>query len=481
MLSSFLSKFSLLRSKTANHTSKKANLYPPQETLEKAISDLEGTLLQKFTLFHHTTARPIDLLIFLPHYGLYLGERLTWKKSDLKGATVEQPTQNSKKSPTTQLESTQKLIHQKLEDVLSFDSTPIERFFWLENLTEAEFDLLDSSFHKLLPKQRLLFSDDTLQNIHDKLTALGTYHDHPYSKLKVVGSLQAHTLLLPTIAEPFGAFLSTSQADFLEAIPPKGSPLILGGVYASGKSTVLIRKVAHILLDNLSAIMVIITTTRLNGEIFRQNLVELGEFASVTFDFTRIHFIHPNSLYGAIDPNEVPNNVTHIICDDMHLLDVTDFIHKMIQSKGVNALLSGSILTENTTPYILKHPYRSPEIRQEPRCDAPTLLYTLMFRLRDHLANLGSTPIMIVVPESVALKEYKKAIDEYFHLESRILDDTFSLQYKNLDSITLSTPEFISAVSVSHAYLINLDPNDDLYPLALSRASESVTIISEEN
>jgi hypothetical protein len=481
MLSSFLSAISPFKSKSTQNSSKKAPFLPPQETLEHAISELQGTLLQNFTLFHHTTARPIDLLIFLPHYGLYLGEHLNWKKSDLKGATVEQSTQNSTKEPTTQLESTQKLLHQKLEDVLSFDSTPIERFFWLENLTEEEFDLLDSSFHKLLPKRRLLFADDTTQNIQDKLVALGTYHDHPYSKLKVVGSLQAHTLLLPTTAEPFGAFLNTTQTDFLEAIPPKGSPLILGGVYASGKSTVLLRKIAQVLLENPNATLMVITPTRLNGEILRQNLVALGEFASVTFDFTRIHFVYPNTLYGAIDPNEVPINLTHIICDDMQLLDITDFIHKTIQSKGVVAILSGSILTENTTPYILKHPYRTPEIRTEPPLDTTKTIYILILRLRDHLATLASTPIIIIVPNTIVLKEYKDAIDEYFHLESKILDDAFSLQYKNLDSITLSTPEFISAVSVSHVYLINLDPTDDLYPLALSRASKSVTIISEEN
>ena len=481
MISSFLSNLSPFKPKPAKGSSKKSNHLPPEETLAHAISDLQGTLLQKFTLFHNTTARPIDLLIFLPHYGLYLGEHLTWKKSDLKGATVEQPTQNSKKAPTTQLESTQKLLHQKLEDVLSFDSTPIERFFWLENLTEAEFDLLDSSFHKLLPKRRLLFSDDTIQNIQDKLIALGTYHDHPYSKLKVVGSLQAHTLLLPTTAEPFGTFLNTAQTEFLEAIPKKNTPLILGGVYSSGKSTVLTRKIAQVLLENLSATLMVITPTRLNGEILRQNLVALGEFASVTFDFSRIHFVHPNSLYGAIDPNDVPNNLTHIVCDDIQLLDITDFIYKMIQSKGILAILSGSILTENTTPYILKHPYRDPEIRTEPPSDTAKTIYILMFRLRDHLAHLSSTPIMIIVPDSVVLKQYKEAIDEYFHLESRVLDDNFSLQYKNLESITLSTPEFISAVSVSHTYLVNLDPNNDLYSLALSRASETVTIISEEN
>ncbi len=87
---------------------------------------------------------------------------------------------------------------------------------------------------------------------------------------------------------------------------------------------------------------------------------------------------------------------------------------------------------------------------------------------------------MIILPDETLLNEYKNAIDEHLNLDSRILDISFSLQYKSFEFITLSTLEHVSALSVSHCYLINLDPNSPLYPLALSRASESVTIISEE-
>jgi len=87
---------------------------------------------------------------------------------------------------------------------------------------------------------------------------------------------------------------------------------------------------------------------------------------------------------------------------------------------------------------------------------------------------------MIIVPNKILLDEYKDAIDEYLHLESRILNTSFSLQYKSLEFITITPLELISALSVSHCYLINIDSSSPLYPLALSRASESVTIISEE-
>jgi len=475
---SYLFPSKTVETKKENHLSKSQESLQPQKMLEHSILDAHGVLLKEFRLFYHNAALSIDLLIFLPHYGLYFGEKISWKSSDLKGASVERSSRKSKKAPSTHLESTQQILHQKLEDVLSFDSTPIERFFWMENLTEAEFDALDSSFHKLLPKERLLFSDDSIQSIQNKLTTLGTYQEDPYSKLKVIGSLSAHTLLLPTATEPFGAFLDDDQQAFLDS-PLTQLPLMLGGECASGKSTVLVRKILQILLEDHSAKIMIITPTLLNGETLRQELIALADFAVVYLDFSRLHFLSPHELYVLIDPNELHSDLTHIVCDDIQLLDIAPFLDQMT-AKERFIILSGPLMKENPEQHILKHLYRNPEIHSIHFSHTKGALYTLLSGLRNHLDLLSGAPVMIILPNETLLDEYKKAIDEYLHLESRILSTSFSLQYKSLESITLSTLELISALSVSHCYLINIDPNDLLYPLALSRASESVTIISEE-
>jgi len=479
VLFSFLS--SLFPSKTIKPnedrdiSEKKESESKAQKVLEHSILNSNGVLLQDFTLFYHSTVLSIDLLIFLPHYGLYLGEKISWKSSDLNGASVERPSGKNKKTSTTRLESTEKILHQKLEDVLSFDSTPIERFFWMEYLSESEFDALDSSFHKLLPKERLLFCDDDIQSILDKLISLGKYQEVPYSKLKVIGSLQAHTLLLPTTAEPFGAFLDNEQQIFLDT-PLTHSPLMLGGECASGKSTVLVRKILKILLEDLDAKLMIITPTLLNGETLRQELIALADFAIVHLDFSRLQFLSPNKLYAPIDSHELPNDLTHIVCDDIQLLDITSFF--TLKEKFI--ILSGPIMDEKSTQQRLKKIYRNPLINSVHFSHTKGALYTLLSGLRNHLDVLATSPVMIILPNEELVIEYKNAIDEYLHLESRILNTSFSLQYKSLESITLSPLELISALSVSHCYLINIDSNSLLYPLALSRASESVTIISEE-
>ena len=478
MLFSFLSYFS--PSKTNQKTDPITSTLTKdpldfQKVLEHSILDAHGVLLKDFTLFCRNDTCAIDLLIFLPHYGLYLGEKISWKFSDLKGASVERASRKNKQLSATHFELREKMVHQKLEDVLSFDSTPIERFFWMEHLSESEFDALDSSFHKLLPKERLLFTDDDIQSIQDKFTLLGTYHDTPYSRLKIIGALSAHTLLLPTATEPFGAFLNNDQQRFLNS-PLNQSILMLEGECASGKSTVIVRRIFRILLEDSYAKIVIITPTLFSGEMLRQELIALADFAVIDLDFSRLKFLSPKKLYDPLRYDDLTDNFSHIVCDDSQLMDISSFLDQ----KEKNIILCSPVDKETANEYKLMQIYRNPSHNTIRFSHTKGALYTLLSGLKDHIELLPSAPVMIILPDETLLYEYKHAIDEYLNLESRILDETFSLQYKSFEFITLTTIEFISAMSVSHCYLINIDPNSPLYPFALSRASESVTIISEE-
>ncbi len=68
MLFSFLSYFSpskTIENKEDDHSSKIKNLLESKKVLNHAILDTQGVLLQDFTLFHHSSALLIDLLIFL--------------------------------------------------------------------------------------------------------------------------------------------------------------------------------------------------------------------------------------------------------------------------------------------------------------------------------------------------------------------------------------------------------------------------------
>jgi hypothetical protein len=264
-------------------------------------------------------------------------------------------------------------------------------------------------------------------------------------------------------------------------MPLTSSPLFLCGEGASGKSTVIIRKVIQMLLQDSSSKLLIITPTLLNSEIIRQEIIALADFAVIDLDFSRLQFLAPSELYAPIHLNEIPHDTTHIVCDDIQLFNIHPLLEQAtVALKDKFIILSTPISEETPISHTLHQTYRNPIIEQIHFFHTKGALYTLLSKLKGQIEHLSDSPIMIILPNETLLGEYQNAISEHLGLESHILDISFSLQYKNLTSITLSTPHYISALSVSHCYLINLDPNDPLYPLALSRASESVTIISED-
>ncbi|HEX5711385.1 MAG TPA: hypothetical protein VFX68_08565 [Sulfuricurvum sp.] len=448
--------------------------------LEHSILDIKGTFLKDFELFHHETRLLIDLLIFLPHYGLYFGEKISWTAEELKNAKVEPFSKKNKKNSTTRLKTTEKILHQKLEDVLSFDSTPIQRFLWMEHLCESEFDALHSSFQTLLSKERVIFADDDIQNIQEKLFSLNTYQEIPFSKLKVLGSLQAHTLLLPTLKNPFGAFLSNEQQTFLDAPIEMSTITILQGTATTGKSTVLIRKVLHALLKNSDTKAVIFTPTILSGEILRKEFISLCDFAAVTLDYSRLIFLTPPTPQETIDINPLPKDASIIIYDDFYPFNATftDQFQANIQERSI--FISSSLPSENHLCYFLTEVYRAPTVKNIQLSHAKEAIVSLLTQLEPLFQSETPISVLVVLPSEDLLLDYKKTIDDCFRIECQILTSSFSLQYKNLDSVTLATPQYIAGVCVPHCYVINLSIDTPEYSMALSRASHSVTVISEE-
>lgn len=478
MFSSVTHLFKFRSNNDSDNLSKPLKYKQPANILEYSILDAKGTFLPNFTLFHYETTLAIDVIIFLPHHGLYFGEKISWTAQEFKETSVKLFTKQSKKSPTTHLETTQTSLHQKLEDVLSFDSTPIEHFFWMEHLCESEFDELDSSFHRLLSKERLIFADDDIQNIQDKLFALSTYQEKPYSSLKVLGSLQAHRLLLPTKVDPFGAFLSVQQQVFLDTPTVPKTITILAGDFATGKSTLLIRKVLQSLLHNNDIKAAIITPTLLSGEILRKELLTLCEFGAITLDYSRIQFLNPPTPNETITPSTLSKDISLIAYDDCDTANTLfmDSLKQELQEQTV--LISTSQLSHEQFNHNLDKTYRIPILKTINCVGSNEVLFTLLIELRELIQSYPSSSILILLSCDEEISSYKKAIDERFHIESSVINATFSLQYKNIDSIALSTPQYASGVCVADCFVVNIDPNSQEYKMSLSRSSKNVTFIA---
>jgi len=434
-----------------------------------------GKFFHDFQLFHHSAITTIDNLIFIPHYGLFFGKTLEWKASELENATVERSSKQNKRPSATNLDGVEAKIRAKLEDVLSFSFTPVERFIWMKHLLEAEFDALDSSFHELLPKERILFADETLDSIRKKLGAIGEYQSSPLSSVQIIGALSTHTFILPTPDYPAGSILSPQQNHFLSL--PLFESTTLYGDYGSGKSALLIRKAMLMLLSNPNEKIALIAPTLLSSELLRDGFVSLMYYGAVSIDLNRVLFLHAPEEFDNI---KILQDTTAIFCDDSYLMDKR-FIETLKKKMATKILLFSSISedTDSKTNVHLTYGYRNKPILNTLQCSEKGILPTLLSELRKYTTD-GGKGIILVLPDSSYIPHYKEPIDEYLGVNSRPLTLEFSLQYQNMDDLIITTTDCLSGVSGSHVILLTSDPSVD-YTYPLSRASETATIITYSN
>ncbi|MDD5053357.1 MAG: hypothetical protein PHO27_11550 [Sulfuricurvum sp.] len=445
-------------------------------TLKIFVIKEDGKLFHDFNLFHQDNVSSIDTLIFLPHFGIFIGETINWEASELKNATVERSTRQSKRPAATHLENIEAKIRHKLDDVLSFDSTPIHRFIWLKNLTETEFDTLDSSFHQLLPKSHLFFSDETIESLQLKIHSIGEYLETPLSSIKIIGALNSYAFILPTPKYPDGALLSPQQNHFLTS--SLAGVITLWGEYGTGKSTLILRKALLLLLSKHDEKILIITPTLLGSELLRDEFLSIVYYGSLKIDLNRINFSYPMENFDTL---KIFNEATSIFCDDTYLID-TNFL-ELLQQKRDKRLLLFSTINNNYIPdqsVHLNYQYRTPIVPISVECDRTNILNCVLLELRKLFVEPSDTKIILVFSNSNLIPTFKESIDEYLDVNCRILTKQFSLQYQDLDDIILTTEDSISGLSLPHLLLVVSDNSKD-YTYALSRASESATIISYTN
>jgi hypothetical protein len=238
----------------------------------------------------------------------------------------------------------------------------------------------------------------------------------------------------------------------------------------------------HHLLAHPDEAALIIIPTPLSGELLRNEFIAMMEFAAVKFNLAQLHFYAASKESDPVDTTRYFQESALIACDDVHLL-APQMLERLLERKGSRSLLVCGITNPlNMEVFTLSTVYRSPVIHTVTFSHTKGALFTLLMGLKTHLETISSHLIMIILPTAQMIVEYKEAIETHLQVKCRVLNNNFSLQYDNLEEITLSTPEYVNGLNVPHSYLINLNSQDPLYyPLALSRASDTVTIISESH
>jgi hypothetical protein len=205
------------------------------------------------------------------------------------------------------------------------------------------------------------------------------------------------------------------------------------------------------------------------------------EFSAITLNLSSLTFFPLTLLSEQIETTSLFLNASIIVCDDAHLFK-EDSLNTLFAHKGEKTFLISSIKSHfEKSTVTLPNCYRAPHQQFFQCTHEEETLATLLSKLKELRELSPNGSVLILFSDALFIPVYQAAINEQLAFESQRLDANFSLQYKNFNSITLSTLHFINSLEVNHTYLINLNPDDPLYSLALSRASESTTIISNVN
>jgi len=437
---------------------------------------------ENFKLYSKNDIINFDLLIFAPEYGWLSGEKISWKYNDLKKASIEKATPLQKKKSSTQLNVKDSAIRAKLQDVLSFDSTPIAHFFWMQYISEEEFDTLHPSFHELLPKDQLIFSNESCQSINAKLSSLLPELPSLLSRDKIAGALEAHQQILPHNEYLFGKRLSYKEKLFLNS--PIEQMTSIEGFGRSGRTSLLVRKALQHKLENPNATLFFVSPNQLNNDLIRQEFLSLMDFAVIALDSLDLQFITPMDIKKSFNSKKIsPAKKDIVLIDDFHLLDPELqnqllSISPILRTMSTNSdTLSDAYVIEN----ILSHSTQEQTI--VPVLESWDAINDLILStLKKYERTYSSEDYLIVFPEEQHLITFQTILANSEDISSQIVNEMFSLQYKNTDSLLLAVPPHTSGISKKIVIIAGIDETEtDIYNYLLSRGTDKAIIIPYNN
>jgi len=440
-------------------------------------------------IYHHKHIHTIPLLLLDTKRGVYIFEEKGWSYKELKDTKVKKKTSDAlpnSSNETITLDKTKDIIINKFNE-LNCDDIKIYKYLLLENLTTQEYNSLDSSFKELLPKEKIIFSDTSEDEILTKLQNIPP-SDTVIDKEKILTTLFAQYSILDD-KEKF--HLCTN--DQIEFINKELTHLeILNGRSRSGKSLTILLKSMVELINNPKKKIIILKPTPLACDILKKRLLDIIEYAIIELDLTSIEIITPIDLLNRHRDKAKINfsdslNVEEkllkkrfdiadiIMCDDSDLYD-GEFIHylKHIQKKSSLLLVNSNLPYPKTNLQKSFHTKKDVDfIKTMPH---PKAMHTIT-----QLLEKGSKKILIVANE-LSVEKLMDDLKSYIKEPIYKLDSSLHLIDQNFENITFCTYKDTNSLTPEHTILMDLcftSENEIKY--AFNLAKKSVCVLYEDN
>ena len=442
-------------------------------------------LFENTPIFHRSKRVDVPLLLFIPKTGLVLFEYKEWSYEELRDAHVSKTSHAQKSENSLSFESIGDFIKEKFIDLTTFDDIDIFNFVIMEQLREEEFNMLDTSFHELLPKERILFHDSSQEQIERKFKALQT-KQKTYTVQNTLPFIFSQYMILD---EERVFFANEAQRAFIDKQLQNIENLVADR--QSGKSTVLVQKALLEKLEHPQKKIAILAPSHLQADLLKQTLLELVERSSVVLDMNDISIYTPNDILNEHRRRLKKAPTEEILIESFHLgkgLDIADvllfddaflmekeFIDylKHIQ-KGKTLLLINSLKDETSASLNTSY-YGEIEFLHAP--EFPTLLKKINSLLKE---NEDVQTLIFTADED--FDAIKDDIEGFTAKELSVIETNRSLREQSPTPIKLCNYDPKVPLHATYTFLIQSCKSDysALKYLAKSSKTKSFIIYEDE-
>jgi len=440
------------------------------EHLQKLFSP-EVEIFTQTPIFNQNTKHTIEYMMIHPHAGLIVFNYFMYEANELSGITASPATSDSDNADIKTSDD-KSFLKQKFDETFHTQVSPIRSVLICPNLSEKEFDDLDSSFHELIPKGSALFNDTSNARYKEVLIQqTSTVYD--LTKIK-------RALFSELVVSTTHCLMNKEQEEFLHQDFDEN--ILLYGLPGSGKSSCLVAKALYEKMKNPA----------LNLMIFSKRSCSVHKAQALVFSFIE------NSHWG-LNPADI--NVSSfdsikrrvsekekydlIICDDLNAEDL-EFFLKLLNKEG-RLLASSHNKIESLKTVQLRESYRlSP-------CVSAACEGLRVDNLKKHLSFLsGNTFMNVILTIANLLKEVEAKdinivqsskeellslqteIDSYFEPITYLFDDA-----GQKEGIGLYPLSHLSCLDSKYMIII-IDDKSTYDPIELiSRAQTKTFILSQ--
>lgn len=308
----------------------------------KIVFEEAGEIYSNLPLFHHQQQHIIPCMMLHPDAGVVLFNFFNHSAKELAGVKASVA---SKKDKDAEIKSSdiKSFIQLRFDEIFHTQISPVRSILICSNLSEAEFDALDQSFHTLIPKSLALFSDSRDEHY---LKCVIQKESQGYDTQKIKQAIFGEFVLpdkniLFSLEQQKAVHLPFEKECLIKALP------------GSGKSSVLVAKALYEKMKDPSLKLIILGRLSCN----------IHQLQAMIFQFIE------NSHWG-INPADIPvisfeslqryarakQRYDLVVCDDISDEDLRT-ARKLLNKKG-RLLLSSSHEIDEVLAYPLVQNYR---------------------------------------------------------------------------------------------------------------------------